>query len=137
MSQNHLIDPTWFYDAIEHFAFNYEWFASTGIRTDDHFKQLTTFDRRIIRGSLQTKGVSIELNTFGDRNNMSYEFYCKSLYRINVGDFILYKHRYLHVEKVFDYDEFGVRSAELKMVNLSDYQDFKEYLEYLEGEKIV
>lgn len=137
MPQNHIIDPTYFYDAIAQFAFNFDWYPQMGVSINDLGKQTYTYDHKIISGSLQSQGTnlaqSVDLNT----ENMQYRFYCKSLYRISVGDFMKYKERYLRVIAVRDYDEYGVRSATLQMINLVNYKDFKEYLKYLEGEIIV
>ena len=135
--QNHVVDPTYFYDAIEEFAFDFDWYTIAGITTDDLYRDVTTFNKLTIRGSLQSQGTKLQQSVNGNTEQMEYEFYCKSLYRIQVGDFIFYKNRWLHVESVRDFDEWGVRSARLKMVNLNNYHDFQEYLKYLGGEIFV
>ena len=135
--QNHVIDPTWFWDAIEEFSFDFDWFIVGSITTDELFRDKYTYTQDTIRGSLQSQGTAINLSKLGNTENMEYEFYCKSLYRIKVGDFILYKNRWLHVESVRDFDEYGVRSARLKMVNLNNYNDLQEYIKYLDGEILV
>ena len=68
---------------------------------------------------------------------MTYDFYCKSLYKINIGDIIEYEGNFLRVNFVKNYDEYGVREARLKMINLAAYRDFADYIKYLKGEKIV
>ncbi len=135
--QNHVIDPTFFYDAIEVFAFNYEWYVVKEISLDELGRRITQFDKLTIRGSLQSQGTSLNLSTSGNTETMRYRFYCKSLYRINIGDFIRYKNRWLHVDEVSDFDEWGVRSASLTMVNLNNYKDLLEYVKYLEGDILV
>lgn len=135
--QNHVVDPTYFYDAIEEFAFDFDWYVATGVDSDELFRDVRTFEKRTIRGSLQSQGTALNQSTAGNTENMEYEFYCKSLFRIQIGDFIFYKNRWLHVESVRDFDEWGVRSARLKMVNLANYHDFEEYIKYLRGEKLV
>ena len=137
MPQNHVIDPTYFYDAIEWFAFNYDWYVVSDTGLDDLGRRINTFQKMTIRGSLQPQGTSLNQSTAGNTENLKYEFYCKSLYRINIGDFIFYKNRWLHVDGVHDYDEWGVRQASLTMINLNDYHDFQEYLSYLNGGTIV
>lgn len=138
MVQNHVIDPTFFYDAIELFAFNYDWYVASDVpELDDLGRRVQKFQKMKIRGSLQPQGTTLNLSTSGNTENLKYDFYCKSLYRINIGDFIFYKNRFLHVDGFHDYDEWGVRQATLTMVNLNNYRDFKEYLEYLNGEIIV
>lgn len=135
--QNHIIDPTFFYDAIEQFAFNYDWFVVKEKDLDEYGRYTTTFDKKFIRGSLQSQGKRLHQSKSGNTEEMTYDFYCKSLYRISIGDFIKYKNRFLHVESVNDYDEWGVRSCTLKMVQLSDYKDLEEYVKYLNGDMLV
>ncbi len=136
--QNHLIDPTWFEEAVEEFAFDYDWFVCVdNFHLDDLGRRMYSYDKRLIRGSLQSQGTSLNLKESGNTESMKYEFYCMSKYRIKIGDFILYKDRYLHVDLVRDYDEHGVRRVDLTMVNLNNYTDLQDYIRYLEGEKIV
>ena len=135
--QNHVVDPTWFWDAIEEFAFDYDWFIVGSVTTDELFRDKYTYTKDTIHGSLQSQGTSVNLLKTGNTESMEYEFYCASIYRIKVNDFILYKNRWLHVESVRDIDEFGVRSARLKMVNLNNYNDLLEYVKYLDGEILV
>lgn len=135
--QNHVIDPTWFWDAIEEFSFDFDWFIVSSVTSDELFRDKYSYTKDTIRGSLQSQGTSLSLSKTGNTENMEYEFYCKSIFRIKVGDFILYKNRWLHVESVRDIDEFGCRSARLRMVNLNNYNDLLEYIKYLDGEILV
>ena len=135
--QNHVVDPTFFFDAIEQFAFDYDLYVKQEERIDDYGKIVTVFEKTTIRGSLQSQGKSIQQSMKGNTNEVKYEFYCKSLYRIDIGDFINYKHKWLHVDRVNDYDEWGVRSVELTMVQLSAYKDLEEYVKYINGEIII
>lgn len=137
MYQNHVIDPTYFYDAIEEFAFNFDWYPLNGTSVNELGKRSFTYDHQIIRGSLQSQGTNLRQSVDLNTEDMQYRFYCKSLYRISIGDFIKYKDRYLRVIGVRDYDEHGVRSCTLQMVNLINYKDFQQYLKYLEGQVIV
>lgn len=132
--QNHVIDPTFFFDAILEFAFDYDWFPMKGYEVDDMKRRVAKFDHLTINGSLQPQAGSIDFKPSGNTNTLRYKFYCKSLYRISLGDFISYKNRFLHVDEVQDYDEWGVRECSLTMVNLTDYRDFEAYLKYLEGD---
>lgn len=134
---NHLIDPHFFYDAIEEFAFNYDIYVQTNETTDEFFRKKYTFEKRVIRGSLQTLGLTLQQNKTGNTMTNEYNFYCKSLYRINIGDFIFYKNIWLHCDSVHEYDEWGVREAHLTMIQLSAYKDLEEYVKYIRGEKIV
>lgn len=137
MQQNHVIDPTYFYDAIEWFAFNYDWYAVAKVELDDLGKKVTKYDKKVIRGSLQTQGTALNQSLDGNSENNEYNFYCKSTFRIDIGDFIFYKGKWLHCFAYHDYDEWGVRQATMRMVNLNNYRDFKDYLLYLNGGKTV
>lgn len=135
--KNHLIDPSYFYDTIEEFAFDYDIYVKTGEVQDEYFRAKMTFEKKTIRGSLQTQRLSLNQTKTGNTQTNEYNFYCKSLYRINIGDFIFYKGQWLHVDSVHEYDEWGVREAHLIMVQLSSYKDLEEYVKYIEGQEIV
>lgn len=135
--QNHLIDPSFFYSAIEEFAFDYDLYRIKDKKIDDYGKITYEYEKDFIRGSLQTDGLTWNQSNKGNTNSNSYSFYCKSLYRINIGDFIYYKNSWLLVNSVHEYDEWGVRSCTLLSVELSHYRDLKEYVDYISGEKIV
>ena len=137
MYQNHVIDPTYFYEAIELFSFNFDWYPIKDTEIDELGKRVIKYGKETIRGSLQSKGTRLNQNVNRNSEDMQYEFYCKSVYRISIGDFIFYKNRWLRVFTVNDFDEYGVRSAVLQMVELNNYKDFKEYLKYLRGETLV
>ena len=137
MYQNHVVDPTYFYEAIEQFSFNFDWYPVKDTEIDELGKRVLKYGKETIRGSLQSKGTRLNQNVNRNSEDMQYEFYCKSLYRISIGDFIFYKNRWLRVFTVNDFDEYGVRSAVLQMVELNNYKDFKEYLKYLRGETLV
>ena len=135
--KNHLIDPHFFYDAIEEFAFDYDIYVQVDETTDEYYRKKYIFEKRTIRGSLQTQGLSLNLSKDGNTMTNEYDFYCKSLYRINIGDFIFYKNTWLHCNSVHEYDEWGVREAHLTMVQLSAYKDLEEYVKYINGENIL
>ena len=135
--QNHVIDPTFFYDAIEEFSFNYDIYVIVKKGFNEAGKTAITFDKQIIRGSLQSDGTRLVQSQEGNTTVVKYRFYCKSLYRINIGDIIEYKNKYLCVDFVQDYDEYGVRECSLRMVQLAKYRDLADYIKYLQGEKLV
>lgn len=137
MYQNHVIDPTFFYDAIEEFSFNYDIYVIVKKGLNEAGKTVITFDKQIIRGSLQSQGTVLVQSETGNMTTMRYDFYCKSLYRINIGDVIVYKNRYLLCKEVRDYDEYGVRSASLEQIQLTAYRDLHDYVKYLKGEELV
>lgn len=136
-NQNHVIDPSFFYDAIEEFAFDYNAYFEKSHTIDERGNKVVEYDHKVVRGSLQSQGVVINHNKSGNIQEMRYNFYCKSLYRLEIGDIIRYKNRLLSVDSVQDYDEWGVRKASLIMVELAKYKDLTDYIKYLEGEKIV
>lgn len=135
--KNHLIDPFYFYDAIEEFAFDYDIYVQTKETTDEYFRTTHSYEKQSIRGSLQTNGLSLRQSKTGNTQENTYRFYCKSLYRINIGDFICYKEQWLHVDSIHEYDEWGVREASLSMVQLSSYRDLEDYVNYINGVKLV
>ena len=49
--KNHLVDPSYFYDAIEEFAFDYDIYVQTQETTDEYFRKVYNFEKRTIRGS--------------------------------------------------------------------------------------
>ena len=135
--QNHVIDPTYFYDCIEEFSFDYNIYVVVKKEIDASGNVKRTYSKNVIRGSLQSQGVELRQSTDGNTKEMRYNFYCKSLYRIDIGDIIEYKNRYLRVESVKDFDEYGVRECSLLMVQLTQYRDLADYIKYLQGEKLV
>jgi len=137
MSQNHVIDPTFFYDVIEEFSFNYTIYVLTGKSIDEYGETTSTYTTSTIRGSLQSHGTTLNKSLEGNTTSIRYNFYCKSLYRINIGDVIVYKNNYLRVISVRDYDEYGCRSCELEQVQLTAYRDLAAYVKYLQGQEFV
>ena len=135
--QNHVVDPTYFFDAIEEFAFDYDAYIVTDKDNDEYGRITFTYEKQTIRGSLQSQGKKVIRDKSGNTEEMIYEFYCKSLYRIDRDDVIFYKNRYLLVIDTHDYDEWGVRSCTLKMIQLTDYNDLYEYIKYINGDIII
>lgn len=137
MRTNHLVDPTYFYDAIEEFAFNYTIFVVEKDRVDEYGNTKLQYRKQKIRGSLQVQQKSERQSKDGNTYEVRYKFYCKSLYRIDIGDIVEYNGDYLRVNDVHPYDEYGVREASLEMIQLAAYRDFADYLKYIEGIKLV
>lgn len=134
---NHVIDPTFFNDAIEMFAFNYDWYVNSGKTLNDEGKRINKYEKKIIKGSIQSEGLKVRKSKSGNIQEWTYSLYCKSFYRIKDGDFICYQGKWLRVESFQDYDEWGVRECHLVMVQLSACKDLKEFVKYEEGEKII
>lgn len=137
--QNHVIDPTYFWDAIEEFSFNYNIYIETGKSDSDEYgRRKIQYASNIIRGSLQSRGEKFIQSKEGNTRVKEYDFYCKSIYRVNIGDIIEYKNNYLRCDSINeDYDEMGVRSAHFQMVSLTSYRDLSDYIQYLRGQKLV
>ena len=135
--QNHVIDPTFFYDAIEEFSFDFDLYVITSKTYDEAGNEKYTYSKKSIRGSLQTQGSSLNQTLHGNTNSWNYNFFCKSLYRIDIGDIIEYKGKFLRVYSVHDYDEYGVRSCSLSMIDLTAYRDLAAYVKYLTGVELV
>ena len=138
--QNHVIDPTYFWDAIEEFSFDYKIYIEQQdeVNVDDYGRRIITYKEDIIRRSLQSTGLNLKQSKDGNTQERTYNFYCKSIYRINIGDIIEYKNQYLRCDSLSDdYDEFGVRGAKLTQISLTQYRDFADYVKYLRGEKLV
>lgn len=137
MYQNHVIDPTYFYDAINEFSFDYKLYRLSSKNIDEYGRRINSYTLESISGSLQSQGTQLIQSTSGNTRVKSYEFYCKSLYRIDIGDVIEYKGNYLMCKSVNDYDEYGVRRARLELISLTTYRDLADYVKYLEGQKLV
>lgn len=138
MRTNHLIDPTFFFDAIDEFSFDYNiYVVNKHDEPDENGNTVLTYDKRIIRGSLQINSKNESMSKTGTTVSSTYMFYCKSKYRIDIGDIIEYNNDFLRCNAVHPYDEFGVREASLTMIQLSAYRDFADYIKYLRGVKLI
>lgn len=136
---NHVIDPTFFWDAIEEFSFEYEFYNLVSKdEVDEYGRRVEKYNKTTIRGSLQSLGEKVIRSKDGNTISKEYNFYCKSLYRIREGDVIYYKGDYLRCDSIDnDYDEMGVRAAHLVMIKLTSYRNLAEYVRYLKGCEIV
>lgn len=135
--QNHVIDPTYFYDAIEEFSFNFVLYVCTETGIDERGRTTATYSSQIVRGSLQSQGSKYNREKSGATVSHDYKFYCKSLYRINIGDVLEYKGNYYQVTGVQDYDEYGCRECDLTMIQLTNNRNLADYIKYLNGEELV
>lgn len=137
MPNNHVIDPTFFNEAIETFSFDNVFYRRVKQGVDEFYEQKVTYTSYPLRGSLQSQGTRIVKRPEGNIIEIRYNFYCKSIYRIDKGDLIIYKNDLLRVEEMHPYDEYGVRSCRLLVVDFSGYQDLLEYLKYQEGRELI
>ena len=55
--QNHVVDPTYFYDAIEQFRFTFDWYVETERQVDDYgrltygftkWKSMVLFNHKVL-----------------------------------------------------------------------------------------
>lgn len=133
---NHIVSPSYFDDCIAQFEFTYEWYHITGMDVDDLGNQKNTFTKFDIKGSIQPQTTRRQQKKEGMIETREYEFYCKSIYRIDCGDFINYNNDWLIVTSVNPYDEYGVRKVSLESANPSMYRDLEEAKKCLTGEII-
>lgn len=136
MKNNHIIDPSYFDDAIEQFAFDYVWMHCKGLEVDELGNQKNTYEQLPLRGSLQPRNYQRSMNKEGNTESRPFDFYCKSIYRIDVNDFIVYQNIYLMVDSVEPYDEYGVRHVTLESVDIAQYRDLQDAVKCLTGEVI-
>ena len=87
MGQYHFIDPYFFLEAVLEFATEFDWYPLTGYEIDDLGRRVSKFDKQKIIGSLQPQRSSIDFRKEGNTHSLTYNFYCMSKYRINLGDF--------------------------------------------------
>lgn len=136
--RNHVVDPTFFWDVINEFSFNYDiYVVSKSDGVDDYGNTKLKYTKQTISGSLQVQDKRLRQSKSGNTHTAEYMFYCKSLYRIDVGDIIEYNGDYLYCDATHPYDEYGVREAHLTMIQLAAYRDFADYLKYLRGTKTI
>lgn len=137
MANNHVIDPTFFYPGIDIFSFKYDAYIRTGITLDALGNRHDTLTQTSIMGSLQSQGKRRVQNERGNTWENEYKFYCKSFYRIDINDYIHYKNKWLIVNDIQDYDEYGCRECTLNEIDITGYKDLLEYLKYQKGVEIV
>lgn len=137
--QNHVIDPTFFYDCIDEFSFDYNLYVLVENNAiDERGYTISKYELQTISGSLQSTGSSKNRSKSGSTISKEYDFYCKSLYRIKEDDILEYKNNYYICTAINnDYDEWGVRGARLKLISLTAYRDLADYIKYLRGQKLV
>ena len=135
---NHVIDPAFFYDAVEEFAFNYTiFYKGKGDELDDYGRPVPQYTKSTIRGSFQTEGNSVSRKFEGNTQDEEVGFYCMSNSRIHINDIIERYGNYYIVNSIHNYDEWGVREATLSVMTLQENRDFQEWLQYQTGGKIV
>ena len=71
---NHLVDPTFFYDVIEEFAFDYDIYIEQPDGVDDYGNTKINYKKERIRGSLQVQGKSLRQSKSGNTMDVQYMF---------------------------------------------------------------
>ena len=82
----HVIDPTFFYDAINEFSFDYTLYVVSAKTVNEYGKRVLTYTQQVVSGSLQSQGSQVVRSKTGKTDTKIYKFYCKSLYRVNKDD---------------------------------------------------
>ncbi len=135
--RHHVIDPTFFLDAISMYGTNYDAYLVSGVEMNEYGMQKSKFEKVEVFGSLQTQGTRLIQKTSGNVVSNQFKFYCSSLYRLRIGDFIVHGANLLHVIDMQPYDEYGVRECTLEMTQLNEHQDLHEFIRFLNGDEIV
>jgi hypothetical protein len=130
-----LIDRTFFWDVDDEWKKSYDWYVVTSNELDEYGRRAKTFEKKTIWGSLQPSSTSLNQQKEGNTETLTYDFYCKDLYQVKIGDYI-YKNdwdddQWLLCDSVTNYNDFGVRNAHFTMVNLNTDKDFQTYLQRL------
>ena len=137
----HQIPVTYFWDAIDEFELkDYDIYVVVGQTMNDRHMTEKTYQKSVIRGSLQTSGgYRKSKNKQGSTTAATFRFYCKSLYQINLDDFIMLEDGTLLICTAVDepYNEWGVRAATLEMTQLYMHRDLEKYIKTLSGEDPV
>ena len=135
--RHHVIDPAFFLDVISMYGTNYVAYLVSGVETNEYGMQKSKFEKIDVYGSLQTQGTRLTQKTSGNVVSNQFKFYCESVYRIRIGDFMVHGTNLLHVIDMQPYDEYGVRECTLEMTQLNEHQDLQEFVRFLTGDEIV
>lgn len=135
--RHHIIDPAFFLDVISMYGTNYTAYLVSGVEINEYGMQKSKFEKVEVFGSLQSQGSRLIQKTTGNTVSSQFKFYCKSLYRLKIGDFMIQGSNLLHVIEVQSYDEYGVRECTLEMTQLNEHRDLHEFIRFLNGDEIV
>lgn len=136
----HLNDVRYFWDAIENFSFDYDFYTFSGKSVNDKGKVIKTFTHSTIRGSLQSAGgYKKSKDKSGATVAATFKFYCKSIYKFNIDDFICTQDgQWLICTEVPEpYSEWGVRAGVFEMTDLYHHKDLADYIKTLNGENQI
>ena len=135
MGNYNVMDPWFFWGAIDMFEFPYVWFVKKKQEKDKPGRIVHGYEKKEIRGSLQSQGFTKNFNTSGNTTSHKYMFYCKAIYQIGIDDYIYYQGNLLHVDGVtVDYTyEYGIRACSLTVVQLIENRNLDDVEKFLEG----
>ena len=137
---NHEIDVKYFWDAIDAFSFDYDFYTYSGRTVDELGHVKKTYEKAVINGSLQANdGYKKSKNKAGSTVTASFNFYCKSLYKFSVDDFIKTEEgQWLICTGVTEpYNEYGVRAGTFEMTDLYHHKELSDYLDTLSGKNKI
>ncbi len=134
---NHIIDPTFFFDAIDMYSFDYIAYIVKGVTRDDYGMQRSEYSKVKVRGSLQTQGSRLSQSKTGNVVSNTFKFYHKGTYSLNIGDFIIYNDKLLHIIDITSYAEYGVSECTLEMTQLNEHRDLAEFIHLQTGDKRI
>lgn len=141
MAIRHTNDVQYFWDAIEQFSFDYEFYTLSGVtKVDELGNRVLQYTKSTIRGSLQASGgYSKAKDKSGATTSATFKFYCESKYQFHIDDFIKTDGgEWLICTGVDEpYSEWGVRSGTFAMTDLSHHKELAAYVKYLNGEESV
>lgn len=132
--RRHIIDPKFFDDAIDMYAFKYVAYIVRDVKRDQYGMQKSTFDKVIVKGSLQSQGARSNKSKTGNTVSHEYRFYHSSKYRLNIGDFIIYDDKLLLINDSQPYKEYGVMECTLEMAQLNEHRDLAEFIHLQTGD---
>lgn len=134
-----MVDKTygWFDEAIDQFAFVYDWYHITGMVTDDLGNQKNSYTKLRIEASIQPRSNRIQRGKEINVETREYELYCKARFQIDTGDFINYNNDWLIVNSVQPLNEYGVRQVSLTSANPAMYRDMLKAVELQTGESTL
>lgn len=134
MAIRHIVDPTFFDDALAEFDDEYTVYVAGNLIIDDYGNQKRTYSAHKIRGSLQSEEKRINKSANGGNTyQWQFQFYCKSSYPIDIHDYLLADGKLLLVTGVTCRDEAGVRWCSLEMTNLADPKDLEKFNKFEDG----
>lgn len=132
----HLNDVKYFWDAIEHFSFAHDFYTFSGRTVDERGRVKKSYTHSKIVGSLQSYG-GYKKNTDKSGNTVgaTFRFFCKSIYKFNVDDFIKTQEGtwLICTEVTEPYSEWGVRAGTFVMTDLYAHKELQDYVNTLEG----